>query len=115
MSTTAPRSGGSRFPDGQIVVLDYVGVEVDEAAQEDVQKDHVAHADVDSAGRDGIDAAAARARIDAQMPVEEKRAFAHIPEERAESLRKIREAIAVARKSALERLRVMKPGLKAAR
>ena len=44
-----------------------------------------------------------------------KRAFAHVPAEREASLRKIREEIAAARKSALERLHVRWPGLKAAR
>ena len=43
-----------------------------------------------------------------------KRAFAHVPAAREESLRKMRGEIAAARKSALDRLRAMRPGLKAA-
>jgi hypothetical protein len=43
-----------------------------------------------------------------------KRAFAHVRLAREESLRTMREEIAVARRSALERLRGMRPGLKAA-
>jgi hypothetical protein len=43
-----------------------------------------------------------------------KRAFAHVPAEREESLRRMREEIAAARKSALERLRIRWPGLLAA-
>ena len=44
-----------------------------------------------------------------------KRAFAHVRAAREESLRKMREEIAMARKAALERLRATWPGLKAAR
>ena len=44
-----------------------------------------------------------------------KRAFAHVPEARAESLRKLREAIAVAGDAALERLRARRLNLKAPR
>jgi hypothetical protein len=44
-----------------------------------------------------------------------ERAFAHVRGAHQESLRKMREDIASARKSALERLRVMRPGLRAAR
>jgi hypothetical protein len=44
-----------------------------------------------------------------------KRAFAHVPAAREESLRKMREEIAAARKSALERLRTKWPAFKAAR
>jgi hypothetical protein len=43
-----------------------------------------------------------------------KRAFAHVEAEREESLRRVREDIAAARKSSLERLRIRWPGLKAA-
>lgn len=43
-----------------------------------------------------------------------KRAFAHVSAKREESLRRMREEIAAARKSALERLRARWPGLKAA-
>jgi hypothetical protein len=43
-----------------------------------------------------------------------KRAFAHVPAAREESLRRMRGEIATARKSALERLRATRPGLKAA-
>lgn len=44
-----------------------------------------------------------------------KRAFAHVRAAREESLRKMREEIAAARKSALERLRAKWPEFKAAR
>ena len=44
-----------------------------------------------------------------------KRAFAHIPAARAESLRKMREEIAAAGTAALERLRARWPDLKAPR
>jgi hypothetical protein len=44
-----------------------------------------------------------------------KRAFAHVPGAHQESLRKMREDIASASKAALERLRAVRPGLKAAR
>jgi hypothetical protein len=44
-----------------------------------------------------------------------KRAFAHVRGAHQDSLRKMREDIASARKSALERLRVTRPGLRAAR
>jgi hypothetical protein len=44
-----------------------------------------------------------------------KRAFAHVRAAREESLRKMREEIAAARKSALERLRTRWPAFKAAR
>jgi predicted small metal-binding protein len=44
-----------------------------------------------------------------------KRAFAHVRGAHQESLRKMREDIAAASKSSLERLRAMRPGLKAAR
>jgi len=44
-----------------------------------------------------------------------KRAFAHVRGAHQESLRKMREDIASARKAALERLRVMRPGPRAAR
>ena len=44
-----------------------------------------------------------------------QRAFAHIPAARAESLRKLREAIAAAGDAALEWLRAKRPGLKAPR
>jgi hypothetical protein len=44
-----------------------------------------------------------------------QRAFAHVRGAHQESLRKMREDIASARKSALERLHVMRPGLRAAR
>ena len=44
-----------------------------------------------------------------------KRAFAHVRGAHEESLRKMREDIAAASKSSLERLRAMRPGLKAAR
>jgi hypothetical protein len=43
-----------------------------------------------------------------------KRAFAHVQAERDESLRRIRDEIAAARKVALERLRIRWPDLKAA-
>ena len=42
-----------------------------------------------------------------------KRAFAHVPGAREESLRRMREQIAAARKSALDRLRATRPGLAA--
>jgi hypothetical protein len=44
-----------------------------------------------------------------------KRAFAHVRGAREASLRRMREQIAAARKSALDRLRAARPGLKAAR
>jgi predicted small metal-binding protein len=44
-----------------------------------------------------------------------KRAFAHIRGAHQESLRKMREDIAAASKSSLDRLRALRPGLKAAR
>ena len=44
-----------------------------------------------------------------------KRGFAHVRGAREESLRRMREQIAAARKSALDRLRAARPGLKAAR
>jgi hypothetical protein len=44
-----------------------------------------------------------------------KRAFAHVRGAHQESLRKMREDIAAARKSALERLLAVRPGLKAPR
>jgi hypothetical protein len=43
-----------------------------------------------------------------------KRAFAHVPRAREESLRKMRDQIAAARKSALDRLKTRWPGLMAA-
>jgi len=39
-----------------------------------------------------------------------KRAFAHVPGAREEPLRRMREQIAAARKSALDRLRATRPG-----
>jgi predicted small metal-binding protein len=44
-----------------------------------------------------------------------KRAFAHVRDAHQESLHKMREDIAAASKSALERLHAVRPGLKAAR
>lgn len=44
-----------------------------------------------------------------------KRAFAHVRGAHEESLRKMRDEIAAARKSALERLRAMRPDLRIAR